>query len=173
VTAKPSPQEQGAFVMPARAKKLVTAVLLLGSLAACSPTVSNHGYRIDPDTLARIQPGITSREEVYRLLGSPSSVGTFDTERWYYISQRSEQMSFYQSEITEQDIVMVDFDAGGVVRDVTKQDKSMAMAIEPSPDKTRTMGNELSLVQQLLGNVGRFNANSTDGLGRSTTVGRQ
>lgn len=159
--------------MPARAKKIATLALLLGGLAACSPTVSNHGYRIDPDRLAEVRPGVSSREEVYRLLGSPSSVGTFDTERWYYISQRSEQMSFYQSEITNQDVVTVDFDNGGIVRDVTTQDMSMAMAIEPSSDKTPTMGNEFSLVQQLLGNVGRFNSGGTDSVGRSTTVGRQ
>lgn len=157
--------------MPASRVKLATAAVLLGTVGACSPTVSNHGYRIDPDTLARVQPGVSSREEVYRLLGSPSSVGTFDTERWYYISQRSEQMSFYQSEIVEQDVITVDFDAGGVVRDVAKQDMSMAEAIEPSTDKTRTMGNEFSLLQQLLGNVGRFNT-GTDAVGRSTTVGR-
>jgi outer membrane protein assembly factor BamE (lipoprotein component of BamABCDE complex) len=160
--------------MPARLAKLITVLLgtaLIG--AACSPTVSNHGYRIDAETLAQIRPGVTSREEVYRLLGSPSSVGTFDDERWYYISQRSEQMSFYQSEITEQDIVTVDFDAGGMVRDVGRQDMSLAQAIEPSSDETRTMGNEFSLLQQLLGNVGRFNTDSTDAFGRSTTVGRR
>lgn len=156
--------------MPARLVKL-SAALLVGGLVACSPTVSNHGYRLDPETLAMVQPGVTSREEVYRLLGSPSSIGTFDNERWYYISQRSEQMSFYQSEITAQDVVLVDFDANGVVRDIHKQDMSMAMAVEPSTDKTRTMGNEFSLLQQLLGNVGRFNTD-TDTTGRSTTVGR-
>lgn len=158
--------------MPASLAKLALPALLLAAAAACSPTVSNHGYRIDPDTLSQVQPGVTSREEVYRLLGSPSSVGTFDTERWYYISQRSEQMSFYQSEITAQDIVTVDFDRSGVVREVGKQDMSLAQNIEPSTDKTKTMGNEFSLLQQFLGNVGRFNS-GTDGTGRSTTVGRQ
>jgi outer membrane protein assembly factor BamE (lipoprotein component of BamABCDE complex) len=158
--------------MPASRAKLTSLALLLLGAAACAPTVSNHGYRIDPETLAQVRPGVTSREEVYRLLGSPSSVGTFDTERWYYISQRSEQMSFYQSEITAQDVVTIDFDAGGVVQDIGQQDMSMAQNIEPSTDKTRTMGNEFSLLQQLLGNVGRFNS-GTDATGRSTTVGRQ
>ncbi len=159
--------------MPARFSRIATTLLLLGGAAACSPMVNNHGYRLDPDSLAQLQPGVTSREEVYRLLGSPSSVGTFDTERWYYISQRTEQMSFYQTEITAQDVVYVDFDRNGLVHEVTKQDMSMAMAVEPSTDKTKTMGNEFSLVQQLLGNVGRFNnSGDTDALGRSTTVGR-
>lgn len=159
--------------MPARSSRIATALLSLGAVAACSPMVSNHGYRLDPDALAQVQPGVTSREQVYRILGSPSSVGTFDTERWYYISQRTEQMSFYQSEIVAQDVVTVDFDAGGVVREVGKQDMSAALEVEPSGDKTKTLGNEFSLVQQFLGNVGRFNNSAgTDALGRSTTVGR-
>ena len=47
-------------------------------MAGCQPTVSVHGHQIDPDLLAQIKPGVTSREEVTRLLGSPSTVGTFD-----------------------------------------------------------------------------------------------
>jgi len=31
------------------------------------------------------------------------------------------------------------------------------LAVEPSPDSTLTLGNELTLIQQLLGNIGRFN----------------
>ena len=33
----------------------------------------------------------------------------------------------------------------------------MAQAIEPDPNKTRTLGNELGAIQQILGNIGRFN----------------
>jgi outer membrane protein assembly factor BamE (lipoprotein component of BamABCDE complex) len=157
--------------MPASPALLVAATALLAVATACSPTVTNHGHRLDPDSLAEIRPGITSREEVYQLLGSPSATGTFDAERWYYISQRNEQMSFYQSEVTAQDVVAVDFDATGVVREVERRDLSAARQVEPSAEVTRTLGNELTIVEQFLGNVGRFNTDpSPTGLNR--TVGR-
>jgi outer membrane protein assembly factor BamE (lipoprotein component of BamABCDE complex) len=158
--------------MSARPASLIAAMLLAAAGAACSPTITNHGYRIDQDSLAEIQPGITSREEVYRLLGSPSATGTFNGERWYYISQRNEQMSFYQSQVTAQDVVAVDFDKSGVVADVKQSDLTAAAEIEPVPEETRTMGNEFTLVEQFLGNVGRFNTdpNASPAFGR--TIGR-
>jgi outer membrane protein assembly factor BamE (lipoprotein component of BamABCDE complex) len=142
---------------PTRLAAALAGAIALAPLSACSPTVNNHGYRLDPETLAQISPGVTSQEQVRRLLGSPSSIGTFDAERWYYISQRTEQMSFYQGEVVAQDVVTIEFDSRGIVRDVVQSDIEQAMAVAPSPDKTRTMGNEPTLLQQFLGNVGRFN----------------
>lgn len=139
---------------------MTRSVLVLGALlaaTACSPTISNHGHRLDSDALAQIEPGISSRDDVARLLGSPSAIGTFDLERWYYISQRMEQQAFYTDEITSQDVVAIDFDPSGTVASVDKTDMSAARQIEPVDDKTKTMGNEFTLLEQLLGNVGRFN----------------
>lgn len=137
------------------------ALVALG-VSGCSPLVTNQGHRLDPDALAAIQPGVTSREQVYRQLGSPSAIGTFDRERWHYISQRIEQMSFYQREVTNQDVVTIEFDESGIVSDVRTRDVTAALAVEPSPDATRTLGNELTLLQQLLGNIGRFNTQPQD-----------
>ncbi|MFL5338425.1 MAG: outer membrane protein assembly factor BamE [Geminicoccaceae bacterium] len=134
------------------------AIIFLIGLAACTANVSTHGHVLNPDDLAQIQPGVTNREEVTRLLGSPSTVGTFDQERWFYISQRNEVMSFYKADITKQDVVAIDFDGNGVVSDVHTHGLEMAQAIQPDPNKTRTLGNELTFVQQVLGNIGRFNA---------------
>ncbi|HVI38051.1 MAG TPA: outer membrane protein assembly factor BamE [Gaiellales bacterium] len=142
----------------ARSTRPVLAALCLMGLVACTANVSTHGHVLNPDDLAQIQPGVTNREEVARLLGSPSTVGTFDQERWFYISQRNEVMSFYKADITKQDVVAIDFDGNGVVSDVHTHGLEMAQAIQPDPNKTRTMGNELTFVQQVLGNIGRFNA---------------
>ena len=132
-------------------------ILAATMLAGCTANVSTHGHSIDPADLERIQPGITSREEVERVLGSPSTIGTFEKERWFYISQRNEVMSFYKADITAQDVVRIDFDASGIVTDVRTHGLEMAQAIEPDPNKTRTLGNELGAIQQILGNIGRFN----------------
>lgn len=138
------------------AAAIVSIGLALGGLAACAPQVSQHGHTIDPDSLARITPGTTSREEVARLLGSPSALATFEDGRWYYVTQRRESRSFFQSRITEQDVVTVSFDDRGIVRNVERHGMDQAMAVDPEPDVTRTLGNELTLVEQLIGNIGRF-----------------
>lgn len=139
-------------------RQLLAASLTLLVMAACTPTVSNHGHQIDPALLAQIQPGTTSREEVTRLLGSPSTIGTFDQESWFYVNQRSEATSFYQADVTQQDVVRIDFDANGIVTDVKKHGLEMAQAVNPDPNRTRTLGNELTVLQQFVGNIGRFNS---------------
>ena len=60
-------------------------------------------------TLAQIEPGRTTRDEVQQLLGSPSSLTTFDGAVWYYVSQRTERMSFYQEDVVNQDVVSITF----------------------------------------------------------------
>lgn len=139
-------------------QRLLALSLALLLTAACQPTVSTHGHQIDPAQLAEIQPGSTSREEVASLLGSPSTVGTFDGESWFYVSQRSEVTSFYQADITQQDVVRIDFDANGLVTEVRRHGLEMAQAVDPDPNRTRTLGNELTIVQQFIGNIGRFNS---------------
>ena len=129
----------------------------LALATACTANVSTHGHTLSESDLAQIRPGVTSREEVARLLGSPSTVSAFDKERWFYVSQRNEVMSFYKADITQQDVVRIDFDASGIVSDVRMHGLELAQAIEPDPNKTRTLGNELGAIQQILGNIGRFN----------------
>jgi outer membrane protein assembly factor BamE (lipoprotein component of BamABCDE complex) len=143
-----------------RRTKLTSCVLLVATATlqvACTPNVSTHGHALSPSDLEQIRPGTTSREEVARILGSPSTIGTFDKERWFYVSQRNEVMSFYKADVTAQDVVRIDFDANGIVSDVHMHGLEMAQAVEPDPNKTRTLGNELGAIQQILGNIGRFN----------------
>jgi outer membrane protein assembly factor BamE (lipoprotein component of BamABCDE complex) len=142
---------------PPRLMRCLASVAALALITACTANVSTHGHALSESDLAQIRPGVTSREEVARLLGSPSTVGTFDKERWFYVSQRNEVMSFYKADITQQDVVRIDFDASGIVSDVRMHGLELAQAIEPDPNKTRTLGNELGAIQQILGNIGRFN----------------
>ena len=146
----------------------LSAAACLCAAAGCSPTVTNHGYRLDPDLIAQIRPGVTSRDQVARLLGSPSSVGTFGDQSWYYVTQRTEQVSFYQSKVADQRVVRIDFDPSGVVKDIDQRGLQEARNVAPAKDITPSTGNELTLLQQFIGNIGRFNSNTPEA---GSTVG--
>lgn len=143
--------------------RLALPGVLLAAASACSPTVTQYGHRLDNARLERIKPGVTSREEVARLLGSPSATGTFESRQWYYISQRTEQRSFYQQDLVAQDVVAITFDERGIVQRIDQRDLQQAQAVTPDPEKTRTLGNELTILEQFVGNVGRFNPDTTPG----------
>ena len=124
---------------------------------ACTPEITTHGYRFDEATLAQLEPGRTTRDGVLRLLGSPSSTATFDDKVWYYVSQRSEHMSFYQDEVVEQQVISVTFDDGGLLQSIDRHGLDDAREVALVDRETPTSGNELSMLQQFLGNIGRFN----------------
>ena len=137
-----------------------TAVALLGSallLSACAPALQTHGYRADAEALAQIQPGQTSREQVLQLLGSPSALSAFDGQAWYYITQRTEQRSFYQQNVVGQDVVAIAFDEQGMVAAVDRRGLDDARQVALVERETPTVGNELGILEQFVGNIGRFN----------------
>jgi outer membrane protein assembly factor BamE (lipoprotein component of BamABCDE complex) len=150
ITEQPSRQ-------PGRRKTAGAAVALGLIVASCTPIVQTHGYRLDPELLAQVEPHQTTSEQVLQLLGSPSSVATFDRSTWYYITQRTERMSFYQDEVVAQDVVAIRFNDQGTVEEVGFRGIDDAKEVVLVERETPTSGSELSAIEQFIGNIGRFN----------------
>lgn len=127
------------------------------SVVACSPRIDSRGNLPDPDKLAEIKPGKHSRGDVAEILGSPSSIGVFDQETWYYISKRTEAVAFFEPEVAERQVIIVRFNKKGVVTGVETLGLEQGHGVDPVDRETPTAGAELTIMQQLLGNMGRFN----------------
>lgn len=125
------------------------------TLASCTPTVAKRGNTIEDDQLQQIVVGQSTREDVAKVLGTPTQMATFDDKTWYYIGQRTEKEAFFEPDIKEQKIVTVDFTPEGKVSSVTKGGAELARDIDPVSAKTPTYGKNLTILQQLLGNIGR------------------
>ncbi|MBI3419995.1 MAG: outer membrane protein assembly factor BamE [Proteobacteria bacterium] len=134
---------------------LALAVLTAASLAACAPVLNKRGNLLEEEQIRQIKIGETTREDVTKILGSPTQTSTFDDKIWYYIGQNTEQTSFFDPEITQQKLVAIQFTPEGKVAKISRGGLKYAENIEPNPDKTPTYGKEVSLMQQLLGNLGR------------------
>jgi outer membrane protein assembly factor BamE (lipoprotein component of BamABCDE complex) len=139
----------------------IAAIAVLG-LAACAANISTHGHRLDAAALAQIEPGQSSEGDVMQLLGSPSSLATFDDRTWYYVTQRTESHSFYFETVVSQDVVAIVFDDQGTVSHVDRHDLNGAREIDVVDRETPTAGNELTVLEQFLGNIGRFNPPEDD-----------
>jgi outer membrane protein assembly factor BamE (lipoprotein component of BamABCDE complex) len=146
--SRPGPLKQ--FFMLA----VISTALMLG---ACESRISTRGNLPDPDLLASIEPGEASRDEVALLLGSPSSVAMFENETWFYISQRTETFAFFEPEVMERQVIIVQFDNAGVLKTVATRDIADGQNVLPVERETPTLGNEPTLFQQFFGNLGRFN----------------
>ena len=126
-------------------------------IAACSTFVDQRGNLPEEDKLAEIQPGVSTREQVQQLLGTPSSTSTFDDSTWYYISKKTEQWAFLAPETVEQKVVAIDFDADGKVRDIRTRGLDDAKEVAMVDRATPTPGKTLGFFEQLFGNLGKFN----------------
>jgi outer membrane protein assembly factor BamE (lipoprotein component of BamABCDE complex) len=126
-------------------------------LAACAGTIDQRGNLPDPERLQEIQPGVHSKEEVADLLGSPSTIATFSDDKWYYISTRTSQIAFLEPAILDQRVIVIGFDGNGIVEEILEYSSEDGREIQMVNRTTPTAGQSLSVVKQLLGNIGRFN----------------
>lgn len=132
---------------------LMTAVV--AALGGCS--IDSLGYVPDEGALERVKPGEQSRDDVAQLLGTPSSVVPFGDDTWIYISRKTSTFAFLQPTVIEQNVLVVEFDQGGLVRDVRRYKLEDGKSIDPVTRKTPSPGKELTFLDQLIGNIGRFN----------------
>ncbi len=140
---------------------IVCAVMLVAA-SACAPNVATRGNLPDPDKLAEIVPGEATRDDVATLLGSPSSAATFGEEIWYYIAARIETVAFNEPEVIDQHVVAIRFSEDGLVTAIDTYGMDDARAVEIVDRVTPTSGKEVTILQQLLGNVGRFPRNDSE-----------
>ena len=145
---------------PAAPARIVAAAAILVLVAACTPMETATGYVPDEDLIAQIKPGVQGPDEVAEILGSPSSVATFTARKntWYYITRRSEAIAFFKPRVLEQQVVAVEFGADGKVAEVRRYTLADGREIVPVGRTTPTRGKELGLLEQLFGNIGRFNS---------------
>ena len=134
----------------------LAATAFAALLSACVPNTVQRGNLPDPELLSHIQPGSQTRNQVADMLGSPSSVATFGDEVWYYISSQTKTIAFYEPEVIDQKIVAIAFDGDGRVKNVRTYGLEDAQEIEPVARTTPTGGREITVLEQLFGNLGRF-----------------
>ncbi len=150
--------------MTNRLNYLLFASIAALSVSACTPTQATRGNIVEDHRLASITAGQSSRTDVLRNLGSPTTQAPFDDNIWYYIGQKTEKHGIFDPEVVEEKIVVVAFNEEGIVEQVEEVDADR-LNVPVVRRKTPTGGHEVTFMQQLLGNVGRFNAPTEDGPG--------
>ncbi|MDA1100372.1 MAG: outer membrane protein assembly factor BamE [Proteobacteria bacterium] len=140
--------------------RLSQAVLAIAVLLGCSPMLSSHGYIPDNELVAKLRPGVHDRDSVTSLFGSPTSIANFNGETWLYMKQESKQVAFFDEQTLVQDVLAVHFNKSGVVSDIQRFALADGKVLVLVERKTPTRGKEMTVVEQLFGNIGRFSNKS-------------
>ena len=120
---------------------------------------------MDADSLKELVPGTSTKADVTAVIGSPTARDTFDNNTWLYISELTQERIGRTLGELNQNVVVMNFDDRGVLTNIHKLDKDDALPVSVIARTTPSPGTEASFMQQLLGNIGRFNPAGAAGVG--------
>ena len=141
---------------------LTCALLASLAIAACTPTINIRGNLVEDYQLQEISKGQDSRTDVLHKLGSPTTKAPFDDNVWYYLGQRTEKKGILDPKVIKERIVMITFDDNGIVKNI-EDVKNHRVNLPYVRDKTPTSGKEVTVMQQFIGNLGKFNKDKDAG----------
>ena len=125
------------------------------SLGACAPVGSFQGFQAIESHPEDVRVGVDTRTTVQARLGTPTATSTFDPNVWFYISQVQTETSFLHPRVTRRDVVAIAFDDSQSVTSVNKYTLADGRVIAVNDRETPTRGREMTILEQLIGNIGR------------------
>jgi outer membrane protein assembly factor BamE (lipoprotein component of BamABCDE complex) len=140
------------------------AVLLAAALLpGCTAIRESRGYIEDATLTNLIQPQIDNRQSVEGTLGRPTFTSQFGTPTWYYVSSITGQRPFNRPRIRQHSVLAVTFDENGRVSEVKRSGVDKVVYLDPSGDKTPTLGRERGFLEDLFGNIGQVGSTGLPG----------
>ena len=103
------------------------------------------------------------RGDVETLLGTPSMTGSFESDVWYYVGETRQRVAFYEPEVVAREVLALTFDDSGQLKDVARFDLDDGQRITFVKRTTPTAGDDLTILRQLVGNLGKFNKDGGGG----------
>jgi len=134
---------------------LIPAAMAL-AVAACSANIAHRGYLAKPGAFAQVHEGMP-KSEVEGILGSPSTTASvnYQGDSYYYISSTTEQRAFLNPTEVERQVIAIRFDQNDQVANLGQYGLEDGKVIDINSRTTPTKGRELTILQQLFGNIGK------------------
>jgi len=120
---------------------LLAAPLLLGAMVSGCSLVDApkqlRGNRVDVDQIKELVTGTSTRADATSLLGSPTAKATFDDNTWIYIGEVTRTRVGRAPGVLQQDVVVLNFDQGGVLRGVKRLNQDDGRSVSAGPRRRR------------------------------------
>jgi outer membrane protein assembly factor BamE (lipoprotein component of BamABCDE complex) len=148
---------------PFSTARLLALVSMAAMATACAPTIGVNGFQNVDVKPTDIVAGTDTKETVIARLGSPSTTSTFEGDSiWYYISQTTEKYTYNLPQVTQRSVTEIVFNDAEQVASVRTLGLEDGQDLSMERRETPTRGRELTIMEQLLGNVGRGQLPQTD-----------
>nr|WP_048855711.1 outer membrane protein assembly factor BamE [Komagataeibacter xylinus] len=136
---------------------VIGAGIALSGCSVFKPSTIQRGSLVEADDYNKLKIGETTRSDVMDAMGSPTGRATFDDNTWLYVSMKQVIVPISFPRVRRQEVVVLTFDQDGILRNLRTLHKDDARYVSMAPGKTPTPGTKINIMQQILGNVGRYN----------------
>jgi outer membrane protein assembly factor BamE (lipoprotein component of BamABCDE complex) len=126
--------------------------MLLAPIAGCGVQIDHHGHVFKDVDMQQIQPGM-SKEQVQQAWGSPDTTSTIGGDAFYYISTTQKSYAFFKPWEIDRQVVAVYFDPKQSVQQVAHYGLQDGIVVNYAKAETPARGKDMSVVEQILGNV--------------------
>ena len=139
-------------------KKNFFYIFLLIALNACVSKLDKRGYMFDMSDHNLLQEGITSKERVLKIMGSPTLISDLDSdEAWIYYAEDLKRLLFFKPDIISRDVLVVRFNEVGTIRELGRinlndEEKKLQFAANFTNVESRKIG----FLKSLFSNVGQI-----------------
>lgn len=142
---------------------LAGGLLMLSGCEAISPPPIPRGTLIEKIDYDQLVLNSSTQNDALSILGSPTAHATFNDNTWIYISMTKDLVPLAHPVVDKQQVLVLNFDNAGVLRKMNVLNKRDAIPINMASGVTPTPGTHISVIQELLGNVGHYNPMSSMG----------
>jgi outer membrane protein assembly factor BamE (lipoprotein component of BamABCDE complex) len=158
------------FDLLSSSSRRLAPVFIVMLAAACAQQIEHRGYLAKPGAFNQVRTGM-SKSEVEGILGSPSTTASvnYQGDSYYYISSLTQQSSFLNESEVSREVIAIRFDPNDQVASMGQYGLEDGKVIPINPRTTPIRGRELTILQQIFGNLGRPGAGGTVTPGRDAS----
>ena len=130
----------------------------LAFAVACTPIVRNYGYIPTDAELSAVAVGVDTRDTITETLGTPTTTGTVGESAFYYVQSRFETLGPGAPVEVDRQVLAISFNTAGTVSNIERFTLQDGNVVALSRRVTEDSVASNTFLRQLLGSVGRFNA---------------
>jgi len=96
-------------------------LLIILFITACSSNKvsKNHGFISLENKLENIEINKSNKNDIIKIIGHPSSISKFDTNKWFYIERKQTNQSLFKlgkKKISKNNILVIEFNDKGLLK---------------------------------------------------------
>ena len=139
-------------------KKIFNLIVLFLFISSCTlnKVIKHHGVHFLEKKSEKLVIGKTNKNDIFELLGPPSTKGSFDEELWIYMeiqTSSSKLSKLGKKKLLKNNILLLDIDNRGILSKSIFIDKDKMNEIKFSKDSTQMSYSKNSFIYEFLYSV--------------------